>query len=68
MQPDQMRIPIDAGMAIARETRSAGESALRERDFRRYGLGVSVVLIGLAILAIRGLIRRIETNGQGTLL
>jgi predicted CXXCH cytochrome family protein len=68
MQPDQMRIPVDAGMAIARETRSAGESALRERDFRRYGLGVSVVLIGLAILAIRGLIRRIETNGQGTLL
>ena len=61
MQPDQMRIPIDAGMVIARETRGAGEAALRERDFRRYGLGISVILIGLAILAIRVLIRRIET-------
>jgi len=68
MQPDQMRIPIEAGMAIARETRSAGENALHERDFRRYGLGVSVILIALAILAIRGLIRRIEANQQPTLL
>ncbi|HXB73695.1 MAG TPA: cytochrome c3 family protein [Candidatus Acidoferrales bacterium] len=63
MQPEQMRIPIEAGMAIARETRSAGESALHERDFRRYGLGVSVILIALAILAIRSLIHRIEVHG-----
>ena len=61
MQPDQMRIPIDAGMEIARETRTAGESALREREVRRYGLGVSVVFIGLSILAIRVLIQRIES-------
>ena len=27
------------------------------------GLAVSVILIGIAILAIRGLIRRIEANG-----
>jgi predicted CXXCH cytochrome family protein len=66
MQPEQMRIPIDAGMAIARETRNAGENALHERDSRRYGLGMSVVLIALAILAIRGLIRRMESNVEGT--
>jgi len=64
MQPEQMRIPIDAGMTVARETLQAGQAALRERDFRRYGLGVSVILIAIAILAIRGLIRRIESNSD----
>jgi hypothetical protein len=48
-------------MAIARETRSAGESALHERDYRRYGLGVSVILIALSILAVRALIHKIES-------
>jgi predicted CXXCH cytochrome family protein len=62
MKPEELRVPIDAGMAIARETLQAGQASLRERDNRRYGLGVSVVLIAIAILAIRSLIRRIESN------
>ena len=65
MQTEDVRKPVDAGMAIAKETEKAGEDALREKDFRRMGLAVSVVLIGIAILAIRGLIRRIESNGGG---
>jgi nitrate/TMAO reductase-like tetraheme cytochrome c subunit len=64
IDPGQMRQPIDAGMAIARETLAAGQAALREKDFRRWGLAVSVILIGIAILAIRFLIRRIEANGS----
>jgi hypothetical protein len=64
MDPGEMRKPIDAGMAIAKETLDAGQAALREKDFRRWGLAVSVLLIGIAILAIRFLIRRIETNGS----
>ena len=64
MEPDEMRQPIDAGMAIAKETLEAGQAALRERNYRRWGLAVSVLLIGIAILAIRFLIRRIETNGS----
>ena len=63
MKPDEMRKPIDAGMAIAKATLDAGQAALREKDFRRLGLAVSVLLIGIAILAIRMLIRRIETKG-----
>jgi hypothetical protein len=59
-QIDEMRKPVDAGMAIANETLSAGEEALREKDFRRIGLAVSVVFIGITIIAIRVLIRRIE--------
>jgi len=63
MRSDDVRQPIDAGMAIAKETLQAGQAALREKDFRRYGLAVSVILIAIAILAIRSLIRRIEANG-----
>ena len=63
MQPAEMRKPIDAGMAVAKETLKAGQDALHEKDIRRYGLAVSVVLIAIAMIAIRSLIRRIEANG-----
>jgi hypothetical protein len=64
MNPDLVRKPIEEGMAIARQTRKAGDFALHERDVRRWGLAVSVVLIGIAILAIRALIRRLESDGR----
>jgi predicted CXXCH cytochrome family protein len=57
---DEVRKPVDAGLAIANETRQTGEAALREKDFRRLGLAVSVVLIVIAIAALWLLIRRIE--------
>src|SRR5207248_10578305 len=44
-QPEEMRKPIEAGIGIANETLRAGESALREKDIRRFGLAVSVVFI-----------------------
>jgi hypothetical protein len=62
MEPGEMRKPIDAGMAIAKATLETGQAALREKDFRRWGLAVSVLLIGIALLAIRFLIRRIEAK------
>jgi hypothetical protein len=61
-QPAEMQKPIEAGMAIAKETMLAGEAALHEKDIRRMGLGVSVIFIGITILAIWALIRRLETN------
>ena len=62
MNPCEMQKPMDAGMAIARETLKAGEYALHEKDTRRLGLAVSVLLIGIAILAIRVLLHRMESN------
>jgi len=62
-QPDEMHKPIEAGMAIASETLRAGEAALREKDVRRFGLAASVIFIGITIVAIWILIRRIEANG-----
>ena len=64
MQPAEMRKPIDAGMAVAKETLKAGQDALHERDTRRYGLAVSVVLIAIAMIAIRSLIRRLESGAR----
>jgi len=64
IDPGEMKHPIDAGMVIAGETLASGQAALREKDYRRWGLAVSVLLIGIAILAIRFLIRRIESNGS----
>jgi hypothetical protein len=62
MKPDEMRRPVDSGMGIAKSTLKSGEQALHERDVRRYGLALSVVLIAMAILAIRGLLHRMESS------
>ena len=64
MQPAEMQKPIDLGMAIAKDTFKAGQDALHEKDIRRYGLAVSVILIAIAIFAVRSLIRRIENGKQ----
>ena len=57
-----VRTLVDEGMTIAKETSGAGEAALHEKDVRRLGLAVSVVFIVVAILAIRLLIRRVESR------
>jgi hypothetical protein len=62
MKPAEMQTPVDAGMAIAKATQKAGDFALHEKDTRRIGLAVSVLLIGIVILAIRLLLHRMESN------
>jgi hypothetical protein len=64
--PAEMHQPIEAGMAIANETLRAGEAAIREKDIRRFGLAVSVLLIAITVAAIWLLIRRIESNRAGS--
>jgi len=54
--------PVNAGIALAIADVRAGEDALRERNVRREGLGVSLFGIGITVvglwLAIRGLVTR----------
>jgi hypothetical protein len=59
---DEVKKPIEAGMKIAAATRHEGETALREKDQRRFGLAISVVLIAITLGAIWFLIRRIEAK------
>ena len=62
-RPEEMKKPVDAGMAIANETLRAGETALREKDVRRLGLAASVIFIAITIFAIWMFLRRLEANG-----
>ena len=64
-QPEEMHKPIEAGMSIAGETLKAGQSALKEKDFRRFGLAISVLFILITVAAIWLVIRRLEANGSG---
>ncbi len=66
-QPEEMHQPIEAGMAIAGETLRTGQAALKEKDFRRFGLAVSALFIAITVAAIWLVIRRLEANGSGYL-
>ncbi len=51
---------VDAGLKVAQKTFQEGKSALAERDYRRKGLGVSLVLIVLVVIGLGLYIRKIE--------
>lgn len=52
--------PVEEGLAITAETYRAGTSALAERRFRRLGLGVSLMAIGVTMLGLWLTISAIE--------
>lgn len=56
--------PAGRGAAVARASRAGALAALKERDVRRKGLFVSLVLVGLAIAALVWKIRSIERPGK----
>jgi predicted CXXCH cytochrome family protein len=64
-QPEEMHKPILEGMAIANETLKAGETALHEKTVRRMGLALSVLLIAITVLAVRLVIKQMESDGSG---
>ncbi len=53
---------IQAGLKLAEKTQQAGVGALEERDFRRKGLGVSLLAILVVVIALRLYIRHIESE------
>jgi predicted CXXCH cytochrome family protein len=59
---DAVRKPVNDGLAIVRQTWSAGQDALKERDHRRMGLGISLVAIFITITGLWLTIRRIEAK------
>jgi len=60
IQPAAVASHVKEGLAIAGETYRAGENALRERDYRRLGLGVSLTAIAITIAGLWMAIRAIE--------
>jgi hypothetical protein len=70
--PADVQKLTDAGVGLSQKAYEAGVAALKERDFRRKGLGVALVFIVLAISGLYLKIRQIEsplkkdeTSGKG---
>jgi hypothetical protein len=54
----------DSGVQIAAKSYQAGVAALRERDFRRKGLGIALIAIVLAIAGLSLKIRQMESGNS----
>jgi predicted CXXCH cytochrome family protein len=59
-----VRTDVDSGLKITAKTYSEGQAALRERDYRRTGLGMALVAIVFVMVALRLYIKEIEKNGK----
>lgn len=65
-EPD-IRKDTDEGAKIAQQAYEAGVAALRERDIRRKGLGVSLIFVTLTMIALYLKIRQIESQPSATM-
>jgi hypothetical protein len=63
-QPELVEDNIQAGLKIAAKDLQAGNDALRERNYRRMGLGVSVFAILIVLLGLRLYIHQIEAKSK----
>ena len=52
---------IQAGLKIAAKDLQAGKEAMVERNYRRVGLGISLIAIGIALAGLWLYIRKIES-------
>ena len=59
-QTAAVRKPVREGLVIAAQTYRAGTDALKERNFRRLGLSVSLIAIAMTMLGLWLAIRAIE--------
>jgi predicted CXXCH cytochrome family protein len=58
--PKRVEADILEGLKVTEKTRQAGVAALEERDYRRIGLGVSLLTIVAVLIGLRLYIRKIE--------
>lgn len=61
-QPKLVDQDIQAGLKISAKDLQAGKDALSERDYRRKGLGVAVILILITLMGLFLYIRQIESG------
>jgi len=59
---------IQPGLVAAAKNYEAGKDALKERNYRRYGLGLSLIAIAIVITGLRMYLKQIESgqNSQAT--
>jgi hypothetical protein len=61
---DPVNEEVQRGLKTTTATYAAGKKAMSERDYRRKGLGVSVVLIAFVLAGLWMYLREIEANGE----
>jgi cytochrome c553 len=61
-QPQLIDQDIQAGLKIAAKDLQAGKNALSERDYRRRGLGITVIFILITLVGLFLYIRQMEGN------
>jgi predicted CXXCH cytochrome family protein len=59
-QPDKVNADIKPGLDVAARSLKAGEEALVERDFRRLGLGISLLTIVAVVAGLALYIRQMD--------
>jgi len=52
---------IQAGLKVAAKNLQAGKQAMVERNYRRFGLAISLIAIGLVLVGLRLYIKQIES-------
>jgi Cytochrome c3 len=62
LNPAQVDENILAGLKVTEKTHKAGVAALAERDYRRKGLGLSLIAIIAVVIGLRLFLREIETR------
>lgn len=60
-RPDKVAQEVASGQAVTEKTYKAGAEALRERNYRRFGLSISLLVIGATMIGLRLWIREIES-------
>jgi len=55
---------VQAGLKIAAKNLQAGEKAMVERNYRRVGLGMSLIAIGMVLVGLRLYIKKIESPNK----
>jgi hypothetical protein len=52
---------IEVGLTITAKNLQSGQKAMAERNYRRVGLGVSLVAIGVMVVGLHLYIKKIES-------
>ena len=60
-RPDKVTKEVVSGEAVTDKAYKAGAEALRERNYRRLGLSISLLVIGATLIGLRLWIREIES-------
>jgi predicted CXXCH cytochrome family protein len=61
---ERLQQEIKPGLAAAAKNYEAGKEALKERNYRRFGLGLSLIAIAIVLIGLKLYLKQIETGQE----